>query len=432
MSQNLEKSIGLAAGVTYCVTIIIGAGVLALPGAAYRIAGPNAVLSWLFDLLLAVPLVYIFSRLIGRVQSAGGIADFVRYAFGNAVLYQFSQVLLVITLFAGTAAISTVGAEYLGSSLGLGARGRALLAIFLLAAPTGLNSLGMKVGGTVQKVWALLLVVFLLAVIASSLKYWGSAPMVAPGLGNWTDVWQAMGLIWFAFTGVEMISFLGEEFRSPRKFILAITLSFTIVGILFLGLAIALSQTTSPADARTVASPLVAILERTLGARGAWLGGVLGFVLIWINLNGAMLSASRLIFAVAREGLFLPASLARLNAAKAPARALSTLGLGSMLIVGLLYAFEWSTQADFLLVSQNWFLLYVLSILAFLKVETGKTRRAVGVLALVVSVIFMRVFSWFLLLPAVLLLGLWGVRWLSGKGLRHVGSGSSAYKNQAL
>ncbi|MFE8602012.1 APC family permease [Archangium violaceum] len=421
---QLEKSIGLVTGIAYCVTIIIGAGVLALPGAAYQLAGTNAVLSWLFDLLLAIPLIYIFSRLIGRVQSAGGIADFVRYAFGDAVLYKFSQVLLIITLFAGTAAIALVGAEYLGAALNLEAPGRTLLAFFLLAAPTLLNSVGLKVGSQVQKLWAAALLVFLLAVILSSLRFWDSSRLIAPATGNWGQVWQAMGLIWFAYTGVEMISFLGEEFSSPRKFILAIVISFFVVGIIYLGLAIALSQTTSPTDARAVTSPIVAILERTMGARVAWLGGLLGFVLIWINLNGSMMGASRLIYAVAREGIFLPRSLAHLNAAKAPARALITLGLGSMLTVGLLHVFGWSTQPIFLLVSQNWFLLYVLSILAFLKVETSKVGRSIGMLALVVSFAFMRVFSWFLLLPAVLLLGLWGTRWLFRKDLEHVGSGS--------
>ncbi|HYO68059.1 MAG TPA: amino acid permease, partial [Archangium sp.] len=346
------------------------------------------------------------------------------YAFGDAVLYKFSQVLLLTTLFAGTAAISLVGAEYLGASLNLGTRGRTLLALFLLAAPTLLNSIGLKVGSLVQKIWAAALITFLLAVILSSMRFWDSSRLIAPAASNWGDVWQAMGLIWFAYTGVEMISFLGEEFSSPRKFILAILISFVVVGIIYLGLAIALSQTTSPTDTQAVTSPIVAILERTMGARAAWLGGLLGFVLIWINLNASMLGASRLIYAVAREGIFLPRSLAQLNTAKAPARALTTLGLGSMLTVGLLHAFGWSTQPVFLLVSQNWFLLYVLSILAFLKVETSKVGRGIGMLALAVAFAFMRVFSWFLLLPAVLLLGLWGARWLVRKDLQHVGSGS--------
>jgi len=433
MSQQLPKSLGVGAGMAYCVTIMVGAGVLALPGAAYELAAQNAVLAWSLDLLLVIPLLFIFGRLMTRVQSAGGIADFIAHAFGREVLFRFSQLLLLITFCAGMAAIAQVGAQYLGASLGTGRTGVTLLALSSLLVPGVLNTLGLRASTRAQQGWAVALCLLLLTVIASSFGHWETSRILSFDAGRWEQTWQAMGLIWFAFTGIEMISFLGEDFESPRKFILAILAAFVIVGVLYLGLAIALSQTATPGDPRAVGSPIVLILEATFGAKAAWLGGVLGFTLILFNLNGAFLGASRLIFSVAREGHLLPSRLAKLDGKGTPVRCLWMLGLSSMLIVLLLHAGEWNTQPVFLLVSQNWFILYVLAILAFLKLETSWAARLLGMVALAVSCVFMRVFSWFLVLPACLVVGVVGMGWLNKRrGGQDVGRDAPVYENQAL
>jgi hypothetical protein len=111
----------------------------------------------------------------------------------------------------------------------------------------------------------------------------------------------------------------------------------------------------------------------------------------------------------------LPQSLARLNGAGVPAVALRTLAFGSAIIAVAIPVLGWNVESVFLLVSQNWFILYVLSILAFLTIETSKAGRTVGGVALLLSFAFMQVFSVFLLVPAAILAGLW-------VGRRHAGS----------
>jgi amino acid efflux transporter len=413
MTHGLQRSLGLGASVAYCVTIMVGAGALALPGSAYALAGQNAVLAWIFDFVLAIPLLCMFCRLVTRVQSAGGIADFVKHAFGAAsILHDFSQLLLVVTLFIGTAAIAIVGAEHLTASLSFGPFGRVASALLLIGVPTLLHVSGRRIGATVQKIAAAALLLFLLVIIGSSVGSWESSRILAFDASKWEETWQAMGLIWFAYTGVEMVSFLGEEFRSPRTFVLAMVIAFLVVGLVYVGLAIVVSQTLAPADPRLQSSPMISVLDRTFGERAAWVGGILGFVLILINLNGAILSASRLIFSVAREGTFLPRRLSALHRAGIPSRALWLLGMGSMVIVLLISALGWSTRPLFVLVSQNWFILYIVSILAFMKIETGRAARLLGLAAFVFACLFMKVFSWFLVIPGGILGCLLAARWI--------------------
>lgn len=400
--MKLERSIGYIIGTSYCVTIIIGAGVLGLPGAAAHLAGPNSVYAWAFDFLLVLPLLYVFSRLINAAQSAGGIADFIKVAFGPNRIYRFAQVLLLVTLVVGTAAIALVGAQYLGSALGWSPQTVSLAAIFFILVPTLINSLGVRLSGKVQSIAALALVLFLLSVIASSFPEWTVGRALSFDSQRLSGTWQAMGLVWFAFTGIEMISFLGEEFKSPLTFIMSVVSAIIIVGFIYIGLAIATKLVVPVNDPLLMNSPLVAILKRTLGARAGNIGSLLGSLIILINLTGAILGASRLIFSVGREGYFLPKSIGELNHRGVPLQALvflSVLSAAMVFIIGLLH---WSLEPVFLFVSQNWFVLYALAILSFLKLETSTVGRSLGVLSLIFACIFMSAFSWFLIVPLVI------------------------------
>lgn len=397
---KLQRSIGYIAGTSYCVTVIVGAGILGLPGVAAELAGPNAVYAWALDFLLAIPLLIVFGKLIALTQSAGGIADFIKVAFGKNRLYRFAQVILLLTLCVGTAAISLVGANYLASSLSLSSLETAFFAILLIGIPTIVNSYGVKFGGRVQSVLAASLILFLTLVILSSVLHWNLKDILSSNTHQLPGMWKAMGLIWFAFTGIEMISFLGEEFISPRVFILSVVTAFLVVGFLYLGLAIALKQTV-PLDSPLLSkSPLVAILNANLGTFFGNFGGMFGFLLILINQCAAILGASRLIFSVGRDGNLLPAGLGELNERGVPWNALLALGVSSCLVVILFTGLHLSLEPLFETVSQNWFLLYVLAIGSFLKLAKTRLQVLFGISSLLLSMVFMSSFSWYLILPS--------------------------------
>lgn len=403
MTGRLQPSIGFVTGTSYCVTIMVGAGVLGLPGAAARLAGPNAVWAWIADFLLALPLLFVFGKLTATVRSAGGIADFVKAAFGRGLLYRFVQGLLLVTLVLGTAAIAQVGGRYLAAPLGWGREATAGAAVGLVLLPALIVSRGVRLSGAFQSGAAVVLLLFLATVIASSFGWWRPSEVLAFDSTQIGGTWAAMGLVWFAFTGVEMISFLGEEFRSARVFTLSVATGFAVVGLLYVGLAVAVQQVVSPDDPLLVDSPLTAVLNTTMGARLAAWSGLLGGVLILINLNGAILGASRSILAIGREGDLLPRSLGELNARGVPARALLVLAGASVGTILVSESLRWPLEGALRIVSQNWFLLYVLSIVAFLRLEKRRWAKGLGVLALLLAAAFMSVFSWYLLVPALIL-----------------------------
>ena len=72
--QALKKTIGLYGAVSLALGIVLGAGMLSLPGLVYRESGGWAVFAWLLDAALVVPLLFVFAALGRRFPSAGGVA----------------------------------------------------------------------------------------------------------------------------------------------------------------------------------------------------------------------------------------------------------------------------------------------------------------------------------------------------------------------
>src|SRR4051812_50177390 len=69
-------------GIALYVGAVLGPGVLFLPAAAARAAGPASVLAWVGLLAMSVPLALTFAALGVRHAEAGGTAAYARAAFG--------------------------------------------------------------------------------------------------------------------------------------------------------------------------------------------------------------------------------------------------------------------------------------------------------------------------------------------------------------
>ena len=131
-------------------------------------------------------------------------------------------------------------------------------------------------------------------------------------------------------------------------------------------------------------------------------------MIILANLIGAVWAASRLVFASAREGL-LPGFAAELDARRTPRMAVALI-VGVFVAVLGVYALGGLTLDDMLrLAGQNFFLLYALSVAAYLKTARTPAAYALGGGSLLVSVAMMGVFGPEMLYPLALL----GIGWLA-------------------
>ena len=64
------------------VTIVVGAGLLTLPGLSYAQAGRLGHLPWLLMSVLMLPLLAVFAFFARRHPSAGGVVGYIRLSLG--------------------------------------------------------------------------------------------------------------------------------------------------------------------------------------------------------------------------------------------------------------------------------------------------------------------------------------------------------------
>jgi amino acid efflux transporter len=82
-NNRLVKTLTLAPAVGLAITMVVGSGLLVLPGLAYLEAGSTAIYAWIISALVSVPLLVVFARFGATFPGAGGIAGFVQQTFSR-------------------------------------------------------------------------------------------------------------------------------------------------------------------------------------------------------------------------------------------------------------------------------------------------------------------------------------------------------------
>lgn len=402
--QQLAKTLSVGQAIGLGITIVVGSGLLVLPGLAYREVGDAAIYAWVADALLVLPLLVVFAYLGSRYPSAGGIAGFVQAGFGRTGAAA-TEVLLIGTFCLGIPGIAITGGNYVAVTVDGSSSVAAVAALVLLAVGGAVNWLGSSVSGRLQQVLAVVLVVLVTGGAAAALL---AVPVVNPKvaeLSDWALAVPALGIVFFAFTGWEMLSFTAEEYRNPRRdFPLAIAGSFLAVVGMYLLIAFGVQRALDADDPETVRAPVAALLAAAFGPSAGRLVGVLGTLIIAANVVGAVWAASRLFFASARAGL-LPVRLSRVDPGSRAPRAAIAASLSVMVVVWLAHTLGWVSLGMLLrLAGQNFLVLYGLSVAAFLVLCRGVALRAVGLLGGVLVLAAAATFGPSLLYSAALLL----------------------------
>jgi len=381
---QLRRTLTLPQAVALAVTIVVGSGALILPGIAYQSVGSGALWAWLLAATAVIPLLAIFARLGARYPSAGGVAGFVQAAFGRPVAGGV-EILFMGTFGLGIPAIALTGGHYL-AGLGLYPHRHAWLgALVMLAAATSLNLGGVHLSARVQTVLAITLAAGLLLVGVGGLVPSGATVRMPDlSLSAMMVGLSAVGLVFFAFTGWEMLAFTTEEYRNPKRdFPLAVGISFVLVTGIYVVLALAVQSRLDSTDSRLATAPVQAVVSDAFSAAWGRTVAFLGAVIIMANLIGAIWGASRLVMSSAREGL-LPARVAGISTRTGtPSTAIAVCTVAFTVIVAT-SSLGWLPLDRLLsLAGQNFFLLYLLSVAAYVKLFPQARQRLFGIVVCV-------------------------------------------------
>ncbi len=319
---------------------IVGAGIFANPSeVAHRVHTPFLILGvWVLGGCIAMCGAFIWAELATRLPAAGGQYVYLREAYHPAVAFMYGWGLLLVTQTGGMAAVAVIFASYFRELTGTNWNDSAIAAVTLLTL-TGINCLGARAGSNVQsglmllKIGAIAALVFIgFAVGQNSAKPEGMLGEPA-SFGVLKRIGAAMVPIAFAYGGWQTATFVAAEMRDARRDLSrGLLIGVGSVVALYLAVNLACLRVLGPTGLDATTTPASDLMRMALGQRGAqWIAiaitiSTLGF------LSQSMLTAPRVYYAMARDGLFF-ASVGKLfGKSGAPVVAIILQGLVALLI----------------------------------------------------------------------------------------------------
>jgi len=310
-----RRELGLFDAIMIVMGGIVGAGIFANPSeVAHRVHTPFLMLGvWVLGGFIAMCGAFIWAELATRLPGTGGQYLYLRQAFHPAVAFVYGWGLLLVTQTGGMAAVAVIFASYFHALTGVPWSDGTIAAVVLLML-IGINCLGARAGSNVQSALMLLKIAAIAALVVVGFAVGGSAiARLEPGpllgqpasLGLLGSIGAAMVPIAFAYGGWQTATFVAGEMRDARRN-LSRGLLIGVAGVVVLYLAVNLAclRMLGPAGLDATTTPASDVMRIAFGERGAqWIAvgiaiSTLGF------LSQSMLTAPRVYYAMARDGLF--------------------------------------------------------------------------------------------------------------------------------
>ncbi|MCX2970963.1 amino acid permease [Streptomyces sp. TRM70308] len=414
MAEPLRRTITVSQGVALYTGAIVGAGVLLLPALSATEAGPAAIVAWLFDAALGIPLALTLAALASRYPNAGGVATFVTKAFGPAAGMVTGWFYFIAAATAQTL-VALTGAYYGASYLGLPRGAAFLLAGAILVFATLANLRGIRASARLQLAFAATVATMLLLALLVSVPHFESANWTPFAPHGWGEVGSVAVVIFFAFFGWEAITHLSEEFRDPERDVPRSTLiSVGLITLLYVGVVVATIGTATYGSDDVNRTVIARLLADGLGGPvGTIAAGVA--VLIALGTTNAFVAAtSRLGYALARDRAF-PAPLARVSRRGVPGVAVVAVGGYATLGVIVGYFAGWGPETLLVIPNSLVILTFLAAMAAGVRLLHG-TRRVLAVIGTALCLVLLPFSGAVVFVPAAIAVVALGYRrWRSGR-----------------
>ena len=316
MSGELKRQIGIRTATAFVIGGVIGVGIFLTPaGMAKSLGSPLWLLVvWLAMGATALCGALCYGELSARYPEAGGGYVYLREAFGPAVAFMYGWMAFLV-MDPGLTAVLAVGlATYAGQVVRLSPWGTKAVAIAAIVIVALVNIRGVRLGawfmrGLMFLKLGLLAFIFLWA-IGFQLGDWSNfAPFVERRAGSPSFFGAiAGGLVgaFFSFAGWWDLGKLAGEVRDPERVlpralgfgVVGVTIVYVLTSLVFIYL-VPMGQVTS---GETFAAQAGEVLFGRAGGVVFSLGVV---VAVLGSLAAVVMSAPRVYFAMARDGLFI-------------------------------------------------------------------------------------------------------------------------------
>jgi len=319
---------------------IIGSGIFITPAEVARhVASPALIVGvWILGGIVALAASFVYAELAARRPEVGGQYAYLRDAYGPMPAFLYGWALLLVIQSGGMAAVAITFARYFRELVHL-PLGEGVVAVATLGILTVVNCLGVRAGSNVQSLLMLLKIGAILALVC--LGWWFAAPAgaVAPeahspeGLTALAAIGAALTPVMFSYGGWQTSGFCAGEMRNPARD-LARGLLLGVAGVILLYTAVAFVcvYVLGPQRLAASATPASDVMRLVLGSGGGTFIAV-GIAISTLGfLSQGMLTAPRVYFAMAEDGLFFR-SVARVSSrTRVPVVAIALQGIAAVVI----------------------------------------------------------------------------------------------------
>ena len=309
---SLARQLGLFDATMLVMGGIVGSGIFINPYVvAQQVHTPALILAaWIFGGVVGVGGAFIWAELAATLPEVGGQYAYLREAYHPAVAFLYGWVLLLVIQTGGMAAVSITFARYFVDLSGLRTRDW-VIATAALAVLTLINCLGVKTGGRTQSALMVVKIVTISAVVIAGLALTGghvNRITVVEREWSLTSFGAAMVPVLFAYGGWQTANFLAGEVKEPEKNLpRGLLLGVLGVVILYIGVNWVCLRSLGPLALAATTTPASSVMRMALGQRGAVFIAAAIAVSTLGFLSQSILTAPRVYFAMAEDGLFFRA-----------------------------------------------------------------------------------------------------------------------------
>ena len=315
----LKRQLGLWSAVAVLIGSTIGSGIFRTPaGIAAKLPGPLPLMSvWVAGGLFALCGALTLAELSGEFPATGGMYVFIREGWGRLPAFLFGWSELVLIRAASLGAISTTFSEYLLRVLGFDPGVKPYsdwvhyVAAVAIALTATFNYIGVRWSSLVLNLTTLakygglafiVIMAFLIGLPRTGGHYTPAAPagsfhVAAFGLALVSVLW--------AFDGWADLSFVAGEVKDPRR-VLPRAIIFGTCAVIAIYLLANLGYLAVMSVEEISHSRLVAadVAQRLIGPPGVVFVASTVMLSTFGTLNATLLTAPRVFFAMADDGLF--------------------------------------------------------------------------------------------------------------------------------
>lgn len=308
MDQLLRK-LGFLDATLIIIGIVIGSGIFLLPNVIARsLPSRGAILAvWIVAGILSYFGALAYAELGAMMPATGGQYVYLREAYGPCCAFLCGWVFVLAVLPGGIAFLAVGFSIYLDHFVPLTPPMRTAVSLLLVAALSAFNYAGVVQGAWIQRIFTTAKIAGLVLVIGAAAFYTQgpahSQAVVQPL--SYTGIGVAMTACLMAYNGWSYVSFVAGEVKNPQRNLPAsLMLAMVVVIALYMSANLAYMNVMTVPEIAATERVGSAVAERTMGSIGASVLSAVVLLSVIGAINGNILTAARVPFAQARDGMF--------------------------------------------------------------------------------------------------------------------------------